>query len=72
MFQERQEIFEFDKERDADWKYPKYVKIEKNKRYKKQDIDNYNELNVFKQNIRFDAVNNIYDDDDQQFRNRNN
>lgn len=28
MFQERQDIFEYPEER-PDWKYPKYVKIEK-------------------------------------------
>jgi len=47
MFQERRDIFEFEKERD-DWKYPQYVKIEKTRRYKQQEIDYYNDINVTK------------------------
>lgn len=33
MYQERSEIFEYEKEQ-PDWKYPKYIKVEKTKRYR--------------------------------------
>ena len=33
MYQERTDVFELEKE-EPDWKYPKYVKVEKNKRYR--------------------------------------
>ena len=43
----KQEIFEYPGEK-ADWKYPKYVKVDKNRRYVQQKIDDYNEINVTK------------------------
>ena len=47
MYQERTDVFELEKE-ESDWKYPKYVKVEKDKRYRQKEIDHYNETNVIK------------------------
>ena len=66
MFQEKQDIFEYPNDK-PDWKYPRHVKIAKTKGYQAQDIQSYNETHVTKQNIRYDAANDLYDDDEQYF-----
>ena len=63
MFTEKQDTFEFPQEK-PDWKYPKYIKIEKSKRYLQQEIDHYNEMHVTKQNMKYDAIHNYYEDDE--------
>ena len=64
MFQERHDVFEYPNER-ADWKYPQHVKIEKTKGHKQQEIAFYNEMNVTKQNIKYSAMNNFYEEEEQ-------
>jgi hypothetical protein len=44
---EKQDIFEYEHDK-LDWKYPKYVKVDKNRKYQEQEIDHYNEMNVTK------------------------
>lgn len=63
MFQEKQDIFEYPNDK-PDWKYPRHVKIAKTKRYQAQDIQYYNDTHVTKQNIKYDAINDLYDDDE--------
>jgi hypothetical protein len=63
MFQEKQDIFEYPNDK-PDWKYPKHVNIAKTKRYQAQDIQSYNDTHVTKQNIKYDAINDLYDYDE--------
>lgn len=60
MFSERQDIFEFQQE-IADWKYPQHIKVSKQKKQVKQEIDHYNEINVTKS---FAMSHSVPDEDD--------